>query len=129
MTLYCHGVSMEAILSWSYALRLAGRNQGFRSAHRRIHGRRQHGPNEWSDHKEPELGERPAPDKQRWPMLRAGFTNVLVTGIPSRWIKTSTKPIGIPAKPTGALMSVAPRTVRIRKAVRTISAIKAAPRL
>ena len=40
-------------------------------------------------------------------MQRAGLTDVLVTGMPTRWIKTSTRPMGMPAKPTGAFMSVA----------------------
>jgi len=57
---------MGTILSWLYVLRLAGRDQGVQLAHRRLHGRRQLGPKEWSDHQEPELGTRPALDKEHW---------------------------------------------------------------
>ena len=57
-------------------------------------------------------------------MLRAGLTEVLVTGMDTRWIRVSTKPIAMPAKPTGALMSVAPRMVRTSRAVMTISMTK-----
>ena len=37
-------------------------------------------------------------------MLRAGLTEVLVIGMPTRWIRVSTSPIGIPAKPTAAIV-------------------------
>lgn len=42
------------------------------------------------------------------PVERAGFTEVLVTGMLIRWISVSEKPIAMPAKPTGALLWVAP---------------------
>jgi hypothetical protein len=58
------------------------------------------------------------PTKTAGPILRAGLTDVFVTGIPTRWISTSTIPIGIPTKPTGALISVVPNTVKTRKNVK-----------
>jgi hypothetical protein len=36
-------------------------------------------------------------------VLRAGFTDVLVTGMLTRWIITSANPIASGAKPAGAL--------------------------
>jgi hypothetical protein len=42
------------------------------------------------------------------PKLLAGFTEVPVTGIPTRWIKTRLNPIDIPAKPLGAFSLVEP---------------------
>ncbi len=36
------------------------------------------------------------------PVLRAGLTEVLVTGMPTRWISVSAKPMAMGAKPTGA---------------------------
>ena len=47
-------------------------------------------------------------------MLRAGFTDVFVTGMLIRWISVSPRPIAIGAKPAGARLSVAPRMM-IRK--------------
>ena len=44
-------------------------------------------------------------------MLRAGFTDVLVTGMLIRWISVSARPIAIGAKPAGARLSVAPRMI------------------
>ena len=58
------------------------------------------------------------------PMLRAGLTEVLVTGIDTRWIAVSTRPMARPAKPTGALMSVEPRIVSTRNEVITTSTRK-----
>jgi hypothetical protein len=69
------------------------------------------------------------PTNTAGPILRAGLTEVLVTGIPTKWIKTSTIPIGIPANPTGALISVVPNTVKTRKNVNTTSATNVAVRL
>jgi hypothetical protein len=66
------------------------------------------------------------PTNTAGPILRAGLTEVLVTGIPTRWMSTSTIPIGIPAKPTGALISVEPYTVNTRKNVNTTSTTNAA---
>jgi hypothetical protein len=42
---------------------------------------------------EPQLRERPAPTKTAVPMLRAGFTEVLVTGMLMRWIRVKPSPI------------------------------------
>src|SRR5450755_3799508 len=66
------------------------------------------------------------PTKIAGPMLRAGLTEVLVMGIPTRWIKVNTKPMANPAKPTGALISVDPSTVKTKNIVKTVSATKAA---
>ena len=40
---------------------------------------------------------------------RAGFTDVLVTGMLTRWIRVRPRPMAIGAKPLGARSSVAPR--------------------
>ena len=40
---------------------------------------------------------------------RAGFTEVLVTGMLMRWIRVRARPMAIGAKPLGARSSVAPR--------------------
>ena len=42
-------------------------------------------------------------------MLRAGFTEVLVTGMLIRWISVSPRPMASGAKPAGARLSVEPR--------------------
>ncbi len=42
------------------------------------------------------------PTKSAGPVLRAGLTDVLVTGMLIRWISVSARPIASPAKPTGA---------------------------
>ena len=42
------------------------------------------------------------PANSAGPVLRAGLTEVLVTGIDTRWIKVSARPIGMPAKPVAA---------------------------
>ena len=49
------------------------------------------------------------PAKIACEVLRAGFTEVLVTGILIRWIKVNARPIAKPAKPFGARSSMAPR--------------------
>ena len=56
-------------------------------------------------------------------MLRAGFTDVLVTGIEMRWIRVSARPIAIGAKPAGARPSVAPMITHRKPAVSTTSMI------
>ena len=44
------------------------------------------------------------PANSAGPVLRAGLTEVLVTGIETRWISVRARPIGMPAKPDrGAL--------------------------
>ena len=51
-------------------------------------------------------------------MLRAGLTEVLVTGMLIRWISVRPRPIAIGAKPLGARSSVAPRmTIRNMKVI------------
>src|SRR5437762_14359471 len=42
------------------------------------------------------------PTNRAGTVLRAGFTDVPVTGMLMRWINVSAKPIAMPAKPTGA---------------------------
>ena len=54
-------------------------------------------------------------------MLRAGFTDVFVTGIEIRWISVSPRPIARGAKPAGARLSVEPMMIIRKKAVITIS--------
>ena len=62
-------------------------------------------------------------------MLRAGFTDVFVTGMLIRWISVSARPIARPAKPGDARLCVAPRiTIRNMK-VMTTSVIAAEPKL
>ena len=52
-------------------------------------------------------------------MLRAGFTEVLVTGMLMRWMM-SARPITMGAKPTGARMFVVPRRHCAEMAIRII---------
>jgi len=59
-------------------------------------------------------------------MLRAGFTEVFVKGILTRWINVSANPIAMGAKPFGARSSVAPRITMRKKEVITTSLTKAA---
>ncbi|MOA39007.1 hypothetical protein D3C78_1607530 [compost metagenome] len=54
-------------------------------------------------------------------MLRAGLTEVLVTGIEIRWISVSPRPMAMGASPAGARLSVAPRMIRMNIAVITSS--------
>ena len=49
------------------------------------------------------------PANRAGPVDRAGFTEVLVTGMLARWIRVSDSPIARGAKPFGARVSVAPR--------------------
>lgn len=42
------------------------------------------------------------PSRSAGPVLRAGLTEVFVTGIEIRWISVRPKPIAIGAKPAGA---------------------------
>jgi len=44
-------------------------------------------------------------------VLRAGLTEVAVTGMLIRWISVRPRPIAIGAKPLGARSSVAPRMI------------------
>ncbi len=41
------------------------------------------------------------PTKSAWLVERAGFTEVLVTGMSTRWMRVSVRPMAIGAKPTG----------------------------
>ena len=60
------------------------------------------------------------PTKTAGPVLRAGFTEVFVTGMLMRWMRVSAKPIARPANPTGARLCVAPRiTIRNMKVITT----------
>ena len=52
------------------------------------------------------------PTKSAGPVLRAGFTEVLVMGIEMRWIRVRARPMAIPANPAGARRSVEPRMTR-----------------
>ena len=58
-------------------------------------------------------------------MLRAGLTDVLVTGMPTRWISVSPSPMAIGAKPAGALPCVAPMMMNRNIIVSTTSASEA----
>jgi hypothetical protein len=60
-------------------------------------------------------------------VLRAGFTDVFVTGMLIRWISVRARPIGMPAKPCGARRCVDPRMTNTNIAVRTTSATRQAP--
>ena len=60
-------------------------------------------------------------------MLRAGLTDVLVTGMLIRWMSTSAKPIASPANPTGARACVDPRMTIRNMNVITISVMSADP--
>ncbi len=55
------------------------------------------------------------------PVLRAGFTEVLVTGMLTRWIRVSASPIAIGAKPCGARSSVEPTMTSRKPSVSTTS--------
>ena len=57
---------------------------------------------EWSEDEQPELEMASPPANRRAPMERAGFTEVLVTGMLIRWIRVSVRPIASGAKPFGA---------------------------
>ena len=69
------------------------------------------------------------PTKTAGPILLAGFTDVPVIGIPTRWMIKRVKPMAIPAKPLGASSEVAPKMTRRKKKVKTTSAMKPATRL
>ena len=51
----------------------------------------------------------PLPLKNATPVERAGLTEVLEIGMEMRWMRVSTRPMAIGAKPCGARVSVAPR--------------------
>ena len=66
------------------------------------------------------------PANSATPVLRAGFTEVFVTGMLIRWIKVSPRPIASGANPCGARLSVAPRMMKRNIIVITISVTSAA---
>ena len=57
------------------------------------------------------------------PKLLAGFTDVPVMGIPTKWIITRLSPIDMPANPLGALSLVDPYITSRKMNVRTTSAM------
>src|SRR5271165_3616689 len=69
------------------------------------------------------------PANSAGPVLRAGLTEVLVTGIDTRWIKVRARPIGMPAKPAAAPFDVVPMMTKRKKKVMTTSDRKQLPRL
>jgi len=64
------------------------------------------------------------PAKSAGPMLRAGLTEVLVTGMLMRWMSVSPNPIAIGAKPIGALPCVEPMMMNKNTMVMTTSVTK-----
>jgi hypothetical protein len=62
-------------------------------------------------------------------MERAGFTEVLVTGMLIRWIRVRDRPIARGASPFGARVSVAPRITHRKTAVSRTSMTRQASRL
>ena len=61
------------------------------------------------------------PPNSATPIERAGFTEVLVTGMLIRWISVRARPMAIGANIVGARRSVAPMITMRKKAVITIS--------
>ena len=59
------------------------------------------------------------------PVLRAGFTEVLVTGMLTRWISVRHSPMANGANPTGALPCVEPMITNRNTIVITISVTRA----
>src|SRR6516164_5587956 len=68
------------------------------------------------------------PANSAGPVLRAGLTEVFVTGIDTRWIKVKASPIGIPAKPAAAPFDVVPMMTKRKKKVITTSIRKQLPK-
>src|SRR6266702_3815827 len=64
------------------------------------------------------------PTNRAGPVLRAGFTEVLVTGMLTRWIITSASPMASGAKPAGALPWVTPMMMNRNIMVITTSVMK-----
>ncbi len=52
------------------------------------------------------------PAKRAGPVLRAGLTEVLVTGMLMRWMRVRQRPMAMGANPFGARSSVEPRLMR-----------------
>ena len=68
------------------------------------------------------------PENTAAPKLRAGFTDVLSTGIVARWIIVSVKPAARPPKPVGYPTVVVDSTTKTSSAVKTISTTAVEPR-
>ena len=68
------------------------------------------------------------PTSKAGPVLRAGFTEVLVTGMLIRWIRVRVRPIASGAKPDGARVSVTPMMTNRKPAVSTSSLTRQATR-
>ena len=60
------------------------------------------------------------------PVLRAGFTDMFVTGIPTRWTSVRQSPMATGARADGARLSVAPIMTKRKKNERTTSTTSAA---
>lgn len=58
-------------------------------------------------------------------MERAGFTEVPVSGMPTRWITASTRPMASPAKPGAASSEVTRSTTNTSRQVSSTSATNA----
>ena len=54
-----------------------------------------------------------SPTNSATPVLRAGFTEVLVTGMLMRWIRVRHRPMAIGAKPAGARLSVGAHEITV----------------
>ncbi len=61
------------------------------------------------------------PSSRAGPVLRAGFTDVLVTGMLIRWMSVRQRPMATGASMAGARLSVAPRITKTNISVMTIS--------
>src|SRR5438105_4026475 len=68
------------------------------------------------------------PANSAGPVLRAGLTEVLVTGIETRWIKVRASPIGTTAKPVAARFDVVPMMTNRHTNVITTSSTNQLPR-
>ena len=66
------------------------------------------------------------PTNRAGPVERAGFTEVLVTGMLTRWMSASVKPMARAAKPLDARLSVTPMITTRKMAVITTSVTNAA---
>ena len=69
------------------------------------------------------------PANRAGPVLRAGLTEVLVTGIDTRWIRVRARPMAIGAKPPGAPGAVEPMITSRKKKLITTSITRQARRL
>src|SRR4051812_24268098 len=85
--------------------------------------------NQRRDPEQPELRQRQPPTNKAGPVERAGLTEVLVIGMPTRWISVRPRPMASGANPTGALPWVAPMMMNRNIMVSTTSATKPEIRL